>query len=189
MSCFTKAIYEIIPQDSYQIIRNCPKCGSKSTFINTNNFRVNANGNQIDVWLIYQCEKCKQTYNLSIYERTKPSSIKADEYKKLLANDFELALGYGTNKNLFIRNKAEIDIEHISYSISAIKKELDDTGNYILIQNPYELKIRIDKVLSEIMGISRTQVNLLMKEEQICMKHNKVGQPILIYLNAYDNTY
>jgi hypothetical protein len=99
-----------------------------------------------------------------------------------MGNDLELAREYGNNKNLFTRNKAEIDLEHISYCIATIKKEPDDTGNYIVINNPYELKIRVDKLLSEMMGISRTQVKQLMKEERIYIKQNNTGQPILIHL-------
>ncbi len=69
MSYLRKYEYIIIPDESYTIIRHCPNCGIKSSYINSTNFRVNANGNRIDVWLIYQCKKCKHTYNLSIIER------------------------------------------------------------------------------------------------------------------------
>lgn len=185
MSYFTKVEYEIIPKESYKVIRNCPKCGCKTTFLNTNNFRINANGNQVDVWLIYQCDKCKHTYNLSIYERVKPSSIKSDEYKRFLANDVELAWEYGNSKNLFIKNKAEIDYENIYYDISIIKQEIDKTNNSITIKNPYELKVRLDKVLSEILGLTRSQVKRLVKEGNV--KHNHVGQTVVINLNNYDN--
>ncbi|WP_455794937.1 hypothetical protein [Clostridium butyricum] len=41
--------YKILPRKSYEIIRNCPKCGCKTNYINTNNFRVNANGKALDV--------------------------------------------------------------------------------------------------------------------------------------------
>lgn len=182
MSYFTKVEYEIIPKDSYKVIKNCPKCGCKTTFFNTNHFRVNANGNQVDVWLIYQCEKCKHTYNLSIYERVKPSSIKSNEYKRFMNNDKGLAFEYGTSKNLFVKNKAEIDIEQISYDISVIKTKLDETDNYIIINDPYELKVRTDKMLSEILEITRTQVKRLVKEGRITQNH--VGQTVIIKLNG-----
>ena len=46
-------------------------------------FRVNANGNILDIWLIYQCVECKHTLNLAIYERKKASSITKEEYQCL----------------------------------------------------------------------------------------------------------
>ncbi|HAH17569.1 MAG TPA: hypothetical protein DCL29_00905 [Eubacterium sp.] len=30
-------------------------------FVNSKRFRVNANGNSVDVWLIYRCKKCKHS--------------------------------------------------------------------------------------------------------------------------------
>lgn len=69
MSYLKKFEYEMVPNDSFGIIQNCPKCGRKTHFKNTEKFRVNANGNKLDIWLIYQCEECKHTFNPAIYER------------------------------------------------------------------------------------------------------------------------
>ena len=87
MSYLTKIEYEIIPTESFSVIRNCSGCGIKMHYINTKRFRVNANGNKLDVWLIYQCEKCKHTLNLTIYERRTATSIPKEEYQRLLGNN------------------------------------------------------------------------------------------------------
>ncbi|MDY2783843.1 MAG: DUF1062 domain-containing protein, partial [Candidatus Pseudoruminococcus sp.] len=83
MSYSNTTEYVIIPKDSYAIIRGCAKCGSKSRFVNTNKFRVNANGSKIDIWLIYQCEKCRHTLNLTVLERVSPNEI-GENYKRFL---------------------------------------------------------------------------------------------------------
>lgn len=181
MSYLKKKEYEIIPKDSYQIIRNCPKCGIKTRFRNTDNFRVNANGNQVDVWMIYQCEKCKHTYNLGIYERVKPSDIEASIYEKFQRNDAELALEYGNCKQIFIKNKAEIALEKISYETLLIKEETCEEESCIIIKNPYELKIRIDKIVAEILQINRNQVKKMQKEGIIDFKQNYAGKIAIIY--------
>lgn len=168
---------KIIPTDSYKVIRNCPKCGCKAHYINTNNFRVNANGNNIDVWLIYQCEKCKHTYNLTIYERVRPSSIPKESYRKFMANDKELARIYGNQKELFIKNRAEVDSEHLSYEIVPEKyKQEQNEEKVMVIHNPYAIKIRIDKVLSEILEISRSKVKALIKDENIKVSGGYIGK-------------
>lgn len=179
MSCFTEKqkTYIILPEKSYEIIRNCPKCGKKTNYINTNNFRVNANGNALDVWLIYQCEKCKHTYNLTIYERVKPSSIDKQEYMKFLGNDSNLAFDYGTRKALFVRNNAVIDEERVTYSLLSKIEENENCNNYneisVAISNPYELKVRADKILCEILKISRSKIKNMIKKK-------------LIYSNEFD---
>ena len=177
---------KIVPNDSYHVIRNCPKCGCKTHYINTNNFRVNANGNNIDVWLIYQCEKCKHTYNLTIYERVKPNSIPQESYHKFMANDRELAYIYGNQKKLFMKNRAEVDLEHLSYEIVAeeYKQEHGENGEKVItIYNPYAMKVRIDKVISEILEMSRNKVRTLIKEESIKVSGNYIGKMTQIILN------
>ncbi len=99
---------------SYEVLRKCAKCGKKEHFVNTGCFRVNANGNKVDVWLIYQCKKCKHTCNLTIYERRKPSRISSEEYERFMANDEELALQYGTDKEFFARNRAEVILRKVN---------------------------------------------------------------------------
>ncbi|MGN0143880.1 MAG: DUF1062 domain-containing protein [Clostridium sp.] len=171
MSYYIENKYKISPNKSYEIIKNCPKCGCKTNYINTNKFRVNANGNMLDVWLIYQCEKCKHTYNVSIYEREKTSVIDKSEYQKFLSNDLELAFHYGTSRELFLMNKAVIDEEKITYELLFEgKEEKHDDLNLktnIIIRNPYKLKIRVDKVLSEILSISRNQIRHMIKNKAI----------------------
>lgn len=182
MSYFKKKEYEIIPKDSYQIIRNCPKCGVKMRFRNTNNFRVNANGNQIDVWLIYQCEKCKHTYNLEIYNRARRYDMKTATYEKFMTNDKELALEYGTCKQLFMKNKAEIDLEKIYYETLLIKEETCEEESCIIIKNPFELKIRMDKIVAEILRTARNQVKKMQKEGIIDSQLNYAGKITIINL-------
>ncbi len=53
MSYLCEIEYEIILKDSFWVARNCPKCGRKTHYITTKKFRINANGNKLDVWLIY----------------------------------------------------------------------------------------------------------------------------------------
>lgn len=89
-------------QKEYQIIRKCARCGRKTTFISTRRFRINANKNKLDVWLIYQCKKCRHTLNIPIYERVSPQKIPRELYESFLANDGELAIRYGSDAALFI---------------------------------------------------------------------------------------
>ena len=125
MSYLKKTEYEIVLKDSFWVIRNCPKCGRKTYFKNTKKFRVNANGNRLDVWLIYQCEECKHTLNISIYERQKVSSIPKEEYECFLNNDEQFAEMYGKNVQLFRKNKADIDFEKINYDFVKLHETVE----------------------------------------------------------------
>ena len=174
MSYLKKMEYEIVPKDSFWVIRNCPKCGRKTYFKNTKKFRINANGNKLDVWLIYQCEECKHTLNISIYERRKVSSIPKEEYQCFLDNDERFAEMHGKNMQLFRKNKAAIDFQKVSYDFVKLNETTGD-GDFeeetvIAIYNPYQLKIRPEKQIAEILGLSRSQVKNLLQKGKMELK-------------------
>lgn len=94
--------------NTVRVFHRCGGCGKKQEFINSGKFRVNANGNSVDVWLIYRCKKCKHTWNLTIYERIRPKKIPTDLYELFLNNDEETAYQYGNNVEFLKKNNAEL---------------------------------------------------------------------------------
>ncbi len=162
--------WEIIPDTTPEVKRNCPKCGEKKHYINSEKFRVNANGALIDIWLIYQCEKCKSTWNMTIHERINPNAISKIQYEKFQSNDRELAIQYGLDTNMHKKNKIEAIWESVRYNI--ISKELSqrserkDEQQYI-IKCKYPLQIRADKLLSEKLQISRSKIRSLYENGAI----------------------
>lgn len=174
MSYLTKTEYEIVPTESFAVIRNCSGCGTKTHYRNTEKFRVNANGNKLDVWLIYQCERCKHTLNLAVYERLAAAAVPPEEYSRFLSNDSELAGNYGKDFRFFQKNKAEVDFRNTPYQIVKRKStELScQSGQQlqIVIRNPHGLKIRPEKQLSECLGISASQVRKLLEQGIITLE-------------------
>ncbi len=160
MSYFTARVYKIIPTETYRIIHNCAGCGGKSTFQSTNKFRVNANGKQLDVWLIYQCSKCKHTYNISIYSRVNRSTLRKTEYEKLMQNDPKIVSEYGMDRNTFKRNGLII-LEEPTF----ILKDTDECTeeNTITIRNPYQISIRYDNLIAECLSISRSEAKKVLE--------------------------
>lgn len=187
MSYLKKMEYEIVLKDSFKIIRNCPKCGRKTYFQNTKKFRVNANGNRLDIWLIYQCEECNHTYNVSIYERQKACSIPKEEYQCFLNNDEQLAEMHGKNVQLFQKNKATIDFVNVNYDFVKLHETME-YGDFeeqivIAVNNPYQLKIRPEKQIAEILGLSRSQVKNLLNKGKLEWK-TELPHSISISINA-----
>ncbi len=190
--CYGKKYeYNIEPLESYKVIRNCSGCGGKSLYKNTNNFRVNANGNKIDIWLIYQCEKCKHTFNLTVYERVKPSEIEIDLYDKFLKNDLSLSKKYGLDKTLFSRNRVMIDDANICYkitpmSVNIVLNEEEEIlqfkeGNIIVINNPYGLKVRIERIIADILKLTRMTVQRMEKSGKIVIENGNLNWRVKIY--------
>ena len=178
MSYIKKIEYEVVPQESFSVIRNCPGCGVKTNYRNTKRFRVNANGNRLDVWLIYQCEKCKHALNRTVYERQKAAIIPKDEYQHFLSNDEETAEKYGMNFDFFRKNKADVDMDDITYRYIKLQESSSGPADKIAcheqtlihIQNPYGLKIRPEKQIAEVLELSRSQVVKLLDRKAITIE-------------------
>lgn len=170
--------YTLQPVKSYVVIHNCSGCGSKSGFINTNRFRVNANGNKLDVWLVYQCSKCKHTLNVAIYERIKNSAVPKGEYEKFLQNDEILAEKYGKTLSFFVRNKLVVNTETQEYELfDSCKQPVAEackyeTGTYVKVMNPYQLQLRAEKVASLVFGLSRSTLKKEMDSGKLTVQKN-----------------
>ncbi|AGF56649.1 hypothetical protein B0P06_005076 [Clostridium saccharoperbutylacetonicum] len=176
MSYLKKYEWELIPKNLPLVKRNCPKCNEKAHYINSEKFRVNANKNNIDIWLIYQCKKCKSTFNMPIYERTKPSDINKDDYEKFLSNDKMLVREYAFNLSIYNKNKAEIFLEDVGYEV--IQKELKAHSvnkNELIIEIvcKYPIELRLDRLLSDRLGVSRSQIKKMHEKEMIFIKDDK----------------
>lgn len=197
MSHLKGETWTLTPVSSYKIIRNCPKCGTRSLFQSTGNFRINANKKCVDIWLIYQCEKCRSTYNLTIFERVSPKKLPEGFYKKFQENNNALALEIGTAKEIFEKNRAVVKEESISYIVTKENTEipvslqaLEGNCRIICIQNPNGLKIRVDKFLAEQLSISRSKVKhliadgLLQGSQREDLEKIHLGSSLLILIKA-----
>lgn len=197
MSYLKGETWTLTPVSSYKIIRNCPKCGTRSLFQSTGNFRINANKKCVDIWLIYQCEKCRSTYNLTIFERVSPKKLPEGFYKKFQENNNALALEIGTAKEIFEKNRAVVKEGSISCIVTKENTEIpvslqDSEGNsrIIRIQNPNGLKIRVDKFLAEQLSISRSKVKhliadgLLQGSQREDLEKIHLGSSLLILLKT-----
>ncbi len=176
MSYLKKYQWQLIPKDLPMVRRNCPKCNEKARYINSEKFRVNANKNSIDIWLIYQCEKCKSTWNMAVYERVKPHDINKYEYEKFLSNDKELVREYAFNLSMYNKNKTEVILEDIDYELIQKKsKAYYSNENELIIEIAckYLIELRVDKLLSDKLGISRSKIKNMNKEGLIFIKDNK----------------
>lgn len=148
------------PLNMPAVIRNCSKCGDHSKFVCSGNFRVNANGKNLDVWLIYKCEKCETTWNMEILSRVKPEQIEKTLYAAFLKNDRDTAMHYAFDPETLRRNKAVVEYGNVTYCVEKIRVP---GGCALEIFAPYDFGLRLDKLLSEELGLSRTKVKKLLE--------------------------
>lgn len=197
MCYLNKYRWELVPESLPIVKRSCPKCNEKTNYISSEKFRINANKNYLDIWLIYKCEKCKSTWNMTIYERIKPCNISKHEYDKFVSNDRELARKYAFNSSVYSKNKVEVILDNINYRIVQKKLEayyIKENELVIELVCKYPIELRVDKLLSDIIGISRSKIKGILKEGTVFINDDKNSSNIKVrdgmeihVLKAVDN--
>jgi hypothetical protein len=84
-------------------------CRSESATTGEGRFRVNANGNLLDVWLLVRCVSCDRTSKLTVHERAPVRSFDPAELDGYHANDPELVASRLLDPLLARRNRFTLD--------------------------------------------------------------------------------
>ncbi|MCA1057467.1 DUF1062 domain-containing protein [Rossellomorea aquimaris] len=171
MSVNNQFTYEIIAQETPIVKRNCSKCKTNTEFYCSEKFRVNANQKIMDIWLIYNCTHCEGTWNYPILSRVNINKIDSVLIQKFMNNDIETIWNYAFQINK-LRKLCNDVMTDIRYELK--KEKLDSQSNEVTfrLSYKYDFGLRIDKLIAEILGISRSKVNKLSQDGTILLNPN-----------------
>lgn len=163
--------YEIIAQETPYIKRNCSKCKTNTEFYCSEKFRVNANQKIVDIWLIYNCIHCEGTWNYPVLSRVNINKIDSMLIQKFMNNDKETIWYYAFQINKLRKRCNDVNTD-IRYELR--KEKLDSLFNEVTIKlcYKYDFGLRIDKLIAEILGISRSKVNKMSQNGTILLNPN-----------------
>ena len=198
----TEYIWEIKVKNTPTLKRKCNHCNC-NRFYCSDKFRMNSQKRNIDVWLIYRCVECDNTYNLTILSRTKPELIKKDLFSKFSENDEELSWEYAFSSEIGRKNNVELDYGSVEYEILHDDISINDilnTDDEIIafrIQTHFEFGLKLSSVIRLCLGISTSLLNQMIEAEAIFatggypLKKRKVknGDVILISKEKLQNIY
>lgn len=149
-----------------------------------------------DVWLIYKCLECDNTFNITIHSRTKPHLIEKDIYEKYINNDSEEALRLSLDKDVINKNHVHLDYDSIKYEISTSQDInindmifVDEDIIQICISYPFNLNQKLSKVIREQLNISLNQLSHMIEEKILSIsntenwKRDKVKDNTVITIN------
>ncbi len=165
-----KIIWEVKAKSYLPITKYCKKCGKKTEYKCSGFFRVNSQRKHIDIWLIYKCELCDTTWNLTIYSRINPASINIELLEKFHTNNKELVEKYAFDSELLIRNGAEIGIP--DYQVLGEKFDLNSPLE-LCILSKYSLPIKLSSILRNYLNLSQKSFYQALETGQI---HGDSGQ-------------
>ncbi|MFO0728351.1 MAG: DUF1062 domain-containing protein [Myxococcota bacterium] len=155
--------WTITPLATPVVYRKCARCDERTVFRSSDKFRVNGSGRKLDVWLIYKCEQCNQTWNATLLSRVSPESIAPELYQAFMDNDEATAWRYAFDFGMLKQNEAEPDPK-VDTRIDG--PELDFSADLpsplrIVIDTPVSSGLRLEALLASRLGVSRRQLGLL----------------------------
>ncbi|MER9298856.1 DUF1062 domain-containing protein [Mesorhizobium sp. M0621] len=163
MSGFLRIDWAIAPQTPPRPLINCNRCGTVKAYCSSGKFRVNANGKRIDVWLIYRCVDCENSWNFGIFERCNRRDIEPALLQALECNDPGLARRHAFDV-VALRNRIG-RVEEFP-DVAVHKRRLGgtrETATALELQLRLEMptSLRLDRLLASELGISRSRLQAL----------------------------
>jgi len=193
-----RVTWRVTPLQPPLVRRHCSRCSGDMPFACSMKFRTNAQKKRIDVWLIYRCRACDAVWNLPILERVGVGNIAADAFDAAARNDPALARRHAFDRTRLMRHGA-IE-EQPDVSIRKSQEEgcaLEAGAITIALALALPCGLRLDRLLTGGLGISRAQLGQLHDSGTLCMlpATRKAlrspiadGQTIAIDLASLDST-
>lgn len=154
--------WTITPQIPPQPWINCNGCGGPRAFRSSGKARLNANGRQLDAWLIYRCVDCDKTWNRPIFERRNIRDIEPRVLAALQSNDPLWVQAEAFDLDALRRKAQRID----EFAECGIVKDIlhearDWTHLEIELTVPFPASLRLDRLLASELVLSRTRLQAL----------------------------
>ncbi|MBZ9848568.1 DUF1062 domain-containing protein [Mesorhizobium sp. CA14] len=164
--------WTIAPAIAPRPLINCNRCGGLKPYRCGGKFRVNANGKRLDVWLIYRCVDCDNSWNFAILERRNRRDIEPALLAALQSNDPDLVRRHAFD-GAMLRGRAG-RIEE-SPGVTVRKELLDgEPGRATALALELRLEgttpLRLDRLLAGELGLSRSRLQALDDRKQLTVE-------------------
>jgi hypothetical protein len=157
-----RVTWQVAPLQCPLIWRHCSRCKSPMPFACSMKFRTNAQKKRIDVWLIYRCRGCGDSWNMPIHERVAIGDLAHDAFEAIARNDPALAMRYAFDRERLARHGTRLE-ESTHLAVRKSRQEGRDDAPVVEISLALALpcQIRLDRLLSGELDVTRSQLRLL----------------------------
>jgi hypothetical protein len=165
-----RVTWQVAPLRPPLVRRRCSRCSNEMPFACSMKFRTNAQKKRIDVWLIYRCSACDEVWNLPIFERVATGDIASDAFDSIARNDPALALRHAFDHARLARHGVALEPPEVSIRKSPIEGRADSAGAIaITLALALPCGMRLDRLLSGGLGVSRAQLSPLHDAGTLCL--------------------
>ena len=142
-------------------------CRSSRPFQSSGRIRLNANGKRLDAWLIYKCVSCEKTWNRPLFERRNVRDIDPLVLDAMHRSDPDWVRCQEFDIEALRRRTQQIE-ECVDFDVN--KEALAEGGPSSLeieLQVPLPMSLRLDRLLTVELGLSRSRLHTLYDEGRL----------------------
>ena len=163
MQDILRVTWQVAPLQCPLPWRHCSRCKSQMPFRCSMKFRTNAQKKRIDVWLIYRCDECGETWNMPILERVTIGDIAPDEFQAIARNDPALAARHAFDRERLAHHSSRVENSSGVTIHKSLRGEYRHGATIIEIALAFALscQIRLDRLLSSELGVTRSRLRAL----------------------------
>lgn len=149
-------------------ILTCSGCGISKPFRSSGRIRLNANGKRLDAWLIYKCVDCDGTWNRPVFERQTIRAIDPAMLEAMQAStpDFVSRIEFDAQALKTRASRIE-ESDDIDIRKAVLRHDADWRRIAITLSLPYPAGLRLDRLLSAELPLSRSRLQALFDRGEI----------------------
>ena len=168
MNIDRKVLWTVRESGMPTIVRPCTDC-SGTRHRPSGRFRMNANGKQLDVWLLLLCAACGRTSKVPVHERVHVQSLDHARLLAYEANDLATVRELTMSASLATKTGYRLDWTGTwSLETDAPLYSPDDPAPLrVLISFELPAPIRVERLLMPGLGLSRTVVRRMVADGRI----------------------
>jgi hypothetical protein len=165
-----KALWVIRELRLPAIVKTCVSCRSTRHYP-TGKFRVNANGKLLDIWMLIRCEMCDRTSKIPVHERIYVQALERERLLKFQNNDPAMVRDLVMDGALAGKAAYQLDWSGTwELKTEMPPRELEREAPVpleVIIRFELPVPIRVDKLLTAGLGLSRSAVRSMVDSGHI----------------------
>jgi hypothetical protein len=168
MNTDRKALWAVRQSGLPAIVKPCTHC-SGTRHHSSGKFRVNANGNLLDVWLLLRCAACGRTSKVPVHERVQVRLLERERRLAYETNDPAMVRELIMSAPLAAKNGYHLDwtgtweLETDAHFYSSA----DPLPLTVLISFELPARIRVERLLMLGLGLSRAEVRRMVADGRV----------------------
>lgn len=146
-----ESVWRVRPLAAPHVLRHCASCATTRAYAPSDAFRVNAQQRRLDVWLLYRCLACDDTWKRSVLRRVTPGAIAPERLAAFLRNDAGAAwqAALAADPALRLVHAAEVAVE---------RPPLAPGPLHVRLTVPWPCGVRLDRLLAAELGCARAEI-------------------------------